>query len=170
MGDMNRKYIAVFLALFIFPPTFSQSVPVTVTYAKRERKLDPKLQGKPERKLEEMEHRLSDAFVTNDAAVLKALLADDLESMGMISPNTKDWFIALAQASDKDRNDFKIASIEKFEMRIRIYGDTGIVIGREETVYTKENGARSSIFNFMNVWVRKDGKWQCVAMSADSKL
>ena len=117
-----------------------------------------------EKELEHLEHKLSDALVSKDITIFDKLIADDFTIAG--SSITKKSYIEIVKAPQLNFN-----SVEKSDMRIRIYRDTAVITGRNNTNRKIENGGSSSIFNFMNVWIKsKNGDWQCVAMSQDSIL
>lgn len=62
----------------------------------------------------------------------------------------------------KDKNEY--SSVTNSQLNVRTYGDTAVVIGA-----TKQKGkdAAGKTFSYSNrwtdTWVKRDGRWQCVA-------
>ena len=152
----------LFLANFAIVPAQTKKVEVVVSPQKKVRVSQAK--NPAEKELEDLEYKLSDALVSKDETVLKEIVADDFTIAG--STITKRSYIDIVKTPQLNFN-----SVEKSEMRIKIYGETAIISGRTNTSRKIENGESSSVFNFMDVWVKsKNGDWQCVAMSQDSVL
>lgn len=168
----KKNLVLLFMILFAFLAVDAQTEKkaVLVTSAKRERQFNPDFIGKPEQKLEMIEHKLSDAFANYDIRALNNLLSDNLDVMGLTAPNVKKAIIDMASGSQKFEKEYRVTSVEKSDLRIRIVNDIGIVTGRLTIDYKKENGAGSSVQNFMNVWSKdKRGRWKCIAMSTDGQ-
>jgi uncharacterized protein (TIGR02246 family) len=132
-----------------------------VTIQKPVRVFNPEFKGKPEQEIEALEHRLSDAWLQQNTAVLNELHSDDVLIKEVIG--NKAQYIALLTAPHlKDT----ITSIEKVDLRIRIHGDTAIVAGQQMMNIKTRDGASTSTAPFLNVWRKeKDGKWRCIASS-----
>jgi len=92
----------------------------------------------------------------NDTAAFRRLLAPDLTFIGT-SGSFRDRadYIASRSASWIPRAKSFTAS----ELRVRIYGATAIVTGREQTTGA---GVGFSA-RFTDVWLRRRGRWQLVA-------
>ncbi len=159
---MKNLILLTFILLANFVIISAQTKKVVVSSEKKVRVSQAK--NPAEKELEDLEYKLSDALVSKDETVLKELVFDDFSIAG--SSITKKSYIEIVKAPQLNFN-----SVEKSEMRIRIYGETAVVSGRNNTSRKIENGESSSVFNFMDVWVKsKNGNWQCVAMSQDSVL
>ena len=159
---MKNLILLTFIFLANFVIISAQTKKVVVSSEKKVRVSQAK--NPAEKELEDLEYKLSDALVSKDETVLKELIFDDFSIAG--SSITKKSYIEIVKAPQLNFN-----SVEKSEMRIRIYGETAVVSGRNNTSRKIENGESSSVFNFMDVWVKsKNGNWQCVAMSQDSVL
>ena len=159
---MKNLILLTFILLANFVIISAQTKKVVVSSEKKVRVSQAK--NPAEKELEDLEYKLSDALVSKDETVLKELIFDDFSIAG--SSITKKSYIEIVKAPQLNFN-----SVEKSEMRIRIYGETAVVSGRNNTIRKIENGESSSVFNFMDVWVKsKNGNWQCVAMSQDSVL
>jgi ketosteroid isomerase-like protein len=49
------------------------------------------------------------------------------------------------------------------DMKAMVFGDTGVVVGRQTQKGTQEGNDISGVMRFTDTWVRRDGRWQCVA-------
>jgi len=158
-----KKIISItFLLLISFSTVLAQTKTATVTTQKQSRVSQAK--NAAEKELEDLEYKLSDSLVSKNESILNKLIADDFSIAG--STITKKSYVEIAKAPQLNFN-----SVEKSDMRIKIYGETAVITGRNTTSRKIENGESSSIFNFMDVWIKSEnGDWQCVAMSHDSVL
>ena len=123
-----------------------------------ERIFNPAFKGKAESEIELIEHQLSDALRTTDAAALDKLLSDTVLIAGLIA--TKDQLIALLKKANTKYN-----SLEKSEMRIQLYGNTAVAAGTLKSDIDIENGSRMSQSTFFNTWKLITGRWQCIALA-----
>ncbi len=135
----------ILLANFVIISAQTKKVEVVVSSEKKVRVSQAK--NPAEKELEDLEYKLSDALVSKDETVLKELIFDDFSIAG--SSITKKSYIEIVKVPQLNFN-----SVEKSEMRIRIYGETAVVSGRNNTIRKIENGESSSVFNFMDVWVK----------------
>ncbi len=139
----------------------AQTKTVTFSGPKVARQFNPEFKGKPEEEIEALEHKLSDAWLSADVAILSELHSDDVLVKEIVG--NKAQFIDLLTTPHFRQ---KLISIEKSEMRIRIYGDTAVVAGRQVMNLRNPDGFSTTTAPFMNVWKRmKDGKWRCVAVA-----
>jgi ketosteroid isomerase-like protein len=49
------------------------------------------------------------------------------------------------------------------DMKARVFGDTGVVIGRQTQKGTNDGRDIGGVFRFTDTWVKRDGRWYCVA-------
>jgi len=120
------------------------------------RVFNPEFKGKPEEEIESLEHQLSDAIRTKDASLFQKLLSDNVIVAGVIAD--KNQFIALLKTVNTT-----YVSVERSEMRIKMFGDTAIATGIQKADIDIENGSRFSQTIFLDTWKKIDSKWQCVA-------
>jgi ketosteroid isomerase-like protein len=117
-------------------------------------------QSTAEQQLIQLERDWCTAQLKRDAALLGRILADDytgVSSRGVSESKAQ----ALASLNDRT-NAFTFCNDDNF--KVRIYGDVAVVTAR---------ASRSGTFNgvaykdrrtmYTDVFVRKDGRWQCVA-------
>jgi ketosteroid isomerase-like protein len=118
-----------------------------------------------EQELIKLENDWSNASVKRDAAVLGRLLADDWTN---IDPDgtvvTKTQFLA-----DHKSGVDVVSSAVADEMKVRVYGDAAVVLGRWTGKEQYKGKDVSGQYRFIDTWIKKDGRWQCVA-TAGSKI
>jgi ketosteroid isomerase-like protein len=99
------------------------------------------------------------AMVKRDVAFLDGILADDYVISGLSKPQ----YLHLIKSSD-----IKYTSFDRQVLSVRVYGDTVLALGRTNVnVQSSPGGWFSSTFDFMDVWVKQQGRWRCVATSAE---
>lgn len=111
-----------------------------------------------EREVRDMEAQWRQAWLAADAAALDRIQADDyvaIPNIGTIS--TKAEIMA-----DVRRGVFRYSRMEHSEITVRLYGITGVVVGR--TVNEGRRGDRdvSGDFRYTRVYVKRNGRWQAV--------
>jgi hypothetical protein len=91
-----------------------------------------------------LEYRLkADDWLYTDADGKVTAKAQDLADAGFVT----------YQATD-----FKMSNL-----KVRIYGDTAVVTGRQTEVATMAGKDASAVFRVTDVWRRRDGRWQAIA-------
>lgn len=112
-----------------------------------------------EQELMKLENGWNDAVVKNDVAFLDRILADDLTDTsadGTVSTKTQD-------IADLKSGDFKCTSAVADNFKVRVCGDTAVVTGRN-TINAQFKGKDiSGPYQFTDTWMKRDGRWQCVA-------
>jgi ketosteroid isomerase-like protein len=110
-----------------------------------------------ERELIASVQRYNDAQVKRDRRMLEALWADDYlytHSNGAVMNKAQD-------IADTMSGDMTWTAARLDGLKVRVYGDVGIVTGRltmEGTAKQYASGAR----RFTDIFVRRDGRWQLV--------
>jgi ketosteroid isomerase-like protein len=110
-------------------------------------------------KLIVMERLWNEAQVNRDARTLDAMIAADFidtEYDGEISDKTK----FLADIRDPL---FNLASLTIQDVKVTMYGDSGVVFGIYHTKGTYQGKPYEHIGRFTDTWVFTQGRWQCVA-------
>jgi ketosteroid isomerase-like protein len=112
-----------------------------------------------EQELLKLEQQWGDALVKPDLAFLDRILAEDYL---FTSPLGEVLTKAQMLAGLKSGKDI-VSSVMNHEMKVRVYGDAAVVNGHstyEETVQGKDI---SGEYRWTDTWIRKGGRWQCVA-------
>ena len=125
------------------------------------------VQGSPsqtssEQELRNLERDWDTAIVRKDMTALNRILDDDfvyIDSVGGVNPKA-----ALIQGI-KD-SDATIEPFETTDVRVRIYGDTGILTGRFTQKATYNGQTFSGQFRYTDVYVKQGGAWRAVSAHA----
>jgi ketosteroid isomerase-like protein len=120
--------------------------------------------GGPEQELIALENSWSQASVKRDGAALPRFYADEYiftDEDGVVSNKTKE--IANITGGVFKLNSFKFENIA-----VHVYGEVAVVTGKNTIKGTWEDIERdiSGPYRFTDVFVRRDGRWQCVASQA----
>jgi ketosteroid isomerase-like protein len=112
-----------------------------------------------ESQIRELERERFRAMERVEVATLNRILSDDLiytHANGL--QQTKGELIGVLGSGD-----FKYESITPGDIRVRIYNETAVVIGRASMKI--KSGAAEQIFKvcYLDVYVKQDGRWQMVA-------
>jgi ketosteroid isomerase-like protein len=109
--------------------------------------------------LKTIEYEWIQARLKGDIAYLERLYAPELRITGadgsVIERNTD--IARFASGAIKPQ------SMEREDMRITVYGDAAVVIGRDNLKGTYNGVSGGGSVRFTHVYVRRDGRWQLVA-------
>jgi hypothetical protein len=97
----------------------------------------------------------AESVATNDASVVRRILADDFVWLREGKVLDKSRAVTLAQQGPGD-----FVSNHLDDANVRFFGDTAVVQGSETWT---QKGGRSGHFVFIDTWVRRGGNWQIVA-------
>ncbi len=148
---MKGILAAVVLVLAISCQLFAQAKPAA-----------PAKGASVEQELIKLENDWNDAMVKRDVAALSRILADDwtiIDPEGSIV--TKTQFLA----------DFKsgahvVSSAVADETKVRVHGEAAVVLGRWTGKEQYKGKDISGQYRFTDTWIKKDGRWQCMASAA----
>jgi len=119
-----------------------------------------KAESKPEQELIKIENDWCAADAKQDAAVLGSILADDFSGVGSRG-GTDTKASALASYKDQSR---KTTSCALSNIKVRIYGDAAVVTGMSTVSGTRKGVAFKDRQNlWTDTFIRRNGRWQCVA-------
>jgi ketosteroid isomerase-like protein len=112
-----------------------------------------------EQELIRLENDWANAWVKHDVAFFERIEADDYTW-------TSPWGWVMTKAQDlalvKSGKDMVISWVLA-EMKVRVYGDAAVVTGRDTIKETYKGEDVSSQNRWTHTWVRRAGRWQCVA-------
>jgi hypothetical protein len=107
----------------------------------------------------ELEHRWDAAFHSNDAAFISSVLADE--------------FIATYADGGRGDRAKELANVAAFnqqvdssmldEFIVKVYRDTAVVWFTQHMIGPVQGKPVELVHRYMDVWVMRDGRWQCVA-------
>src|SRR5258708_2864052 len=109
--------------------------------------------------IKDLEQHWNDGLKKPDSGALEAMLADDFTLTGPDGKVVgKDQFIQAL----KDGG-LKVDSIENSDVKIRVYGDAAVAVGKTSIKGNMGGSDISGDYCFTDTFIRKDGKWLEVA-------
>src|SRR5262245_31945846 len=109
---------------------------------------------KAEREVRELVRLWDEAYVKGDTATLDRILADEFSFVA--GPGKAEYL-----ASFKTRN-LMIESAVSTDIDVRVYGDTVILTGMDTITGKNKEQVLLTKWLYMDVWIKKNGRWQCV--------
>ena len=113
-----------------------------------------------EQELIKLENRWGEAVVKRDIASIDRIMADDYVGIydGSVFASTKAQYIDYVKSSKEE-----MLSMEADEWKVRVYGDAAVVIARVTMKIQSAGKEMTSQFRFTDTWVKRAGRWQCIA-------
>ena len=115
-------------------------------------------QNSTENELIGVENAWKQAVVKRDVSALQHLYADEYMSVdqeGMTWNKKQDIEIDTAGVS-------RLSTYKLEDLTVRIYGDVAVVTGRNSATGKVLDRAAKAHNRFTDVFVKRDGRWQCV--------
>ena len=115
-----------------------------------------------EAELRRLNQQVAQMQVKNDVAAAERLLADEyvfLQADGAISNKAEN--LAVLRSPD-----FVCESMKTEDVQVRVYGDVALVFGRAVMKMANKVSNASGAYHYMDVWVKRGGRWQNVASQA----
>ena len=137
----NMKQLFVIVVIFLVAPIVNAQTPKAFR------------DDKVERELIELVRKWDAANVSRDIATLDHILADEFTLTG----TPKKAYLAFIKSPNT-----VIESAVSDNFDVRVYKDMAVLIARD-TVTLIQNGVKVvETFRYIDVWVKRDGRWQCV--------
>ncbi|HJZ73141.1 MAG TPA: nuclear transport factor 2 family protein [Vicinamibacterales bacterium] len=109
--------------------------------------------------LTELEQQWNDAFYRKDVVFIQSILADEfIATYDDGSRGDKAKELALAAAFNQ-----QVESAVPDEFTIKIYRDTAVVWFTLHVVGIRQGQRAELTLRYTDVWVIRDGRWQCVS-------
>ena len=124
----------------------------------------PALAG-PVEEIHEVEDRRYDAMIRGNPEALANTLADEFvyhQANGKI--NDKPGYVKQMQSGT-----VKIFSAERYDVKIKVYGDIATAVGDTRLDLEIGGERRKADLRYLNVWVKRDGRWQLAARQSAFK-
>jgi ketosteroid isomerase-like protein len=115
--------------------------------------------GGVEQELIKLENEWADAWVKSDVSFFDRIMADDYT---WTSPWGEVWTKAQDLALAKSGQDV-IKSWVLADIKVRVYGEAAVVTGRNTVKETYKGEDVSGQNRWTHTWVKRAGRWQCVA-------
>lgn len=114
---------------------------------------------KDQEALMQRERDMARAFVKRDAKTIAEWETDDYVFTnfdGAVSDKTAD-LVGLQKGT------LNFTTLDVDDMKAMVYGNMGVVVGRYTQKGSFEKNDLSGVFRFTDTYVKRDGRWQCVA-------
>lgn len=112
-----------------------------------------------ERELIEMEHAWARAYLTCDG---KALDRIEAEGWGYTDADGA-YYTKAEDIADVTGGEFKPAVFEMADLKVRVFGDTAVVTGRQTVKFTFKGEPTDAVLSITDVFQRRDGRWQAIS-------
>jgi hypothetical protein len=116
-------------------------------------------QSPAEKELIKVENDWSNAWVKSDGKFLDQLYATEYLSTG--SDGT--LYNKVDGIKDDTSAEYAEKSLSLSDLKVHIYGETAVVTGRYNVKFKKGGKAEQFDGRSTDVFVKRDGRWQCVA-------
>ncbi len=121
--------------------------------------------GSVEKELMDLEQAWGTAWLKADMAFLDRILSDEY-----IETDFEGVMRNKKQALDTLKSgESVLTSFVTDDMKVKVYGTTAVVTGRNTSKLSFKGKDVSGVYRWTDTWVKKDGRWQCVA-SHSSKV
>lgn len=109
-------------------------------------------------------------LIALENAWAKAYLDRDVKTLDRLEAD--DWFYTsadgklISKAQDLDdvsSGTYQATEFKMSDLKLRVYGDTAVVTGRQTEVATMAGKDASAQFRITDVWLRRNGQWKCIA-------
>jgi ketosteroid isomerase-like protein len=119
-----------------------------------------------EQELIKLENDWNNAMVKRDVAALSRIVTDDWTT---IDPDDGTIMTKAQSLADLKSGEDVYTSAVGDEWKVRVYGDAAVVLSRETVKEHYKGKDVSGQYRFTDTWIKKAGRWQCVA-SAGTKI
>jgi ketosteroid isomerase-like protein len=119
----------------------------------------------PVEEIHEVEDRRYDAMIRGNADALANTLADEFvyhQANGKI--NDKPGYVKQMQSGT-----VKIFSAERYDVKVNVYGNIATATGDTRLDLEIGGERRKADLRYLNVWVKRDGRWQLAARQSAFK-
>ena len=112
-----------------------------------------------EDQIAKLEKGWAQAIAKNDATALDQYEAEDIsdtDPTGRVNDRAQD-------KKDMTSGDVKFQSLEISDIKVRVYGNAAVATGTGNVKASMKGQDISGTYRFTDTWVKRNGKWQCVA-------
>ena len=115
--------------------------------------------GSVEQELIKLENEWGDALIKHDPAPIDKMLADDfIGTTPEGAVYTKAQLLESVKSSKED-----IISMVDDEVKVHVYGDAAVISARNTVKMRVEGKETNFQERYTDTWVKRDGRWRCVA-------
>jgi len=112
-----------------------------------------------EQELIRLENEWNDAWVNRNIAIFDRVEADDY----FMTSDEGNIITKAQDIADVKSGEDVATSVVSDEFKVRVYGDAAVVTYRMAVKGQFKGKDNSGLFRWTDTWIKKDGRWQCVA-------
>lgn len=119
----------------------------------------PSATAAAEQELIRLEHAWARAYVARDLGTLDRIEHADwacTDAEGKVTTKAEEH-------RDVSSGTYAATVFAMSDLKVRVYGDAAVVTGRQVEQATMAGKDASAEFRITDTWIRRDGRWQCVA-------
>ena len=143
------KIVFVFLALLL----------TLTTSAAQSKKSEH--DAKVEQELRNLVRSWDEAYVKGDTATLDRLLADEFAFVG--GPKKSEYLASFKNSQ------LVIQSAASTDIEVQVYGDSAVLTGVDTIMAKNKDQTLMTKWIYMDVWIKRGGRWQCVKTYSNPK-
>ena len=114
-----------------------------------------------EQELRQLNDEWVKALVRRDTDTLGQIMADDFVSAYPLEGDDKAQFVG-----DVVSGDLRVEYLNRENVTVRIWGDTAMLTGRDSAKWNYKSREFNGHYKILNVYCRRAGRWQMVALQA----
>lgn len=120
---------------------------------------EPGGQAVTEQEVAQLEHAWARAYVDRDVATLDRLEAADW----ICTTADGETFTKTEDIADLKSAAYQATVFKMEDVKVRVYGDMAVATALQTEKATYKGADASKVLRCTDTWVRRDGRWQCVA-------
>jgi ketosteroid isomerase-like protein len=117
--------------------------------------------AKVEQELRNLVRSWDEAYVKGDTVTLDRLLADEFTFVG--GPKKSDYLTSFKASQ------LVIQSAVSTDIEIQVYGDSAVLTGLDTITAKNKEQILVTKWLYMDVWIKRGGRWQCVKTYSSPK-
>ena len=111
-----------------------------------------------EKELIQLENDWAKAYLTGDVKALDRIVAEGWALTGADG----DVYSKAEDIADVASGAFVATLFEVADLKVKIFGDTAVVTGRQTLRATYKGKDASAVYRITDVWQRREGRWQAI--------
>lgn len=122
--------------------------------------------GNVQQALMQLERDWSAAYLKHDTATVGRILADEyvgIDGRGIITNKAQEIEEAEAPKPGSQVQPFVVLDESVTDLKVRVYGNVAVVNGRVVEKIRNKGSEAEIQYRRTTVWVKRQGRWQCVS-------
>ncbi len=111
------------------------------------------------KELIQLENEWAKAYLTRDVSALDRIVAEGWAFTGADG----DVCSKAEDIADVASGTFVATVFEVSDLKVKLFGDTAVVVGRQTVRATYKGQDASAVYRITDVWQRREGRWQAIS-------